>query len=90
MNQREASRREYRLNDSSVVQPRATLEEINGGSFQRIADATEKMARNWDSLVEDRDRWKRWHDNEQARANRLQRTVNALRGVITRLRRLLG
>lgn len=62
------------------------IEEINAGSFQRIADATEKMASSYDALREERDRWKRWAEDYHQRIKRLERSRSALRGVITRIK----
>jgi len=64
-----------------------TLEHINAGSLQRIADATEKMASsytelelNYKSMRESRDSW-------QKEAERLQRSNNALRGYLKRFKK---
>lgn len=82
MNQREASRNNWRLNGEH-----ATVEEINAGSLQRIADAVEKMTKRWDDLVRDRDAYKAMHEREQNTRRRIERRVIALRGHITRLKR---
>ena len=71
MNQREASRAEWRTHG---VPP--CRDEINSGSLQRIADATEAMAQSWVEL--------------RKIAERLRRSNAALRGVITKLKRELG
>ncbi len=55
MNHREASKKSW------GTRAKATEDEINMGSLQRIADATEKMAQNWDALIEERDRYERWY-----------------------------
>ena len=39
------------------------------------------------SMTNDRDGWKRWHDDEQVEKLKLQRKVSSLRGVITRIKR---
>lgn len=67
---------------------RNTLEEINAGSLQRIADATEKMSANWANLTEERDRYKRWYDEQRKTGNRLANSNKALRGYINRMKRL--
>jgi len=82
MNQREASRKEWTAS--------GTLEEINAGSLQRIADATEKMAASYDALRNDRDLYRRWYDEGRARSHRLELRIRALRGVITRMKRSRG
>lgn len=63
-----------------------TLNEIDSGSLQRIADATEKMAASYDNLMNNRDLYKRWYEQEQAAKESLTRRVIALRGVITKLK----
>jgi hypothetical protein len=85
MNQREASKGNYGLFNTAP-----TLEEINSGSLQRIADAVELMAKNHAALLEERDRYKRrWEEELDRRAARDQ-TISALRGVITKLKKKSG
>ncbi len=71
-----------------------TIQEINTGSLQRIADASEKMAANWITLTTERDRYKQWYENErdgrQRETARLLNVIRALRGVITRLKNQRG
>lgn len=78
-NFRQISRQEWSAAD--------TVESINAGSLQRIADATEAMAKGHVELANERDRLKGWAENRQQRIERLERQNAALRGVITRLRR---
>ncbi|MDB4914086.1 MAG: hypothetical protein JWM95_1730 [Gemmatimonadetes bacterium] len=89
---REASRDVYTIRAWNATEP-----EINTGSLQRIADACErsatageKMAANWATLTSERDRYKRWYEQEQESRKRdvarLVNVVRALRGVITKLR----
>lgn len=59
---------------------------IQLGCLQRIADAVEKMASSYDAMREDRDRYKRWYEDEQAATGRLCRSNAALRGHIKRLK----
>lgn len=82
---REASRAKWVSNAESL-----SLEQINTGSMLRIADATELMARNYQRLISERDMYKRLFEEERATAKRLTRQANALRGVITRLKRKAG
>jgi hypothetical protein len=63
------------------------ITEINMGSFQRIADAAEKMAANYANLLNDRDLYYKWWKEEQDRRRGLERKNNALRGVITKLKK---
>ena len=64
-----------------------THEAISAGALQRIADATEMMAKNYASLQEDRDRYRRWYNEEVERRAKLQRQITALKGVITKLKK---
>lgn len=65
-------------------------EAVQLGAVLRIADATEAMARNHTSLVEEKERYRRWYGEEQARNAKLWRRLNAMRGVITRLKKNNG
>lgn len=78
MTQREASKQNWDC--------RNTVEDINSGSLQRIADATEKMAGNYIALQNDRDMYKRWYDQAREEKEKLYRKISALKGVITKLK----
>lgn len=82
MNLRDASRDNY-----SIRSDRASHEEIRSGSLQRIADATELMARNHAELVAERDRYKRWFEIEEATTRHLTASIRAHKAHNTRLRR---
>jgi len=79
MNQREASKQEW------TAQP--NREDINSGSLQRIADATEKMAASYDSMRAERDRYKTWYDDRGRAIAYLDKRIAALRGVITKMKK---
>lgn len=64
-----------------------TLEAINCGSILRIADAVEKVAVRHTELMADRDRFKRWYEQEQAQCSQLALQVRALKGQITKLKK---
>lgn len=64
-----------------------TIEEINAGSFQRIADAAEKMAGNYIMLQNDNDRIERNLKKEREKNLILRRRISALQGVITKLKK---
>lgn len=64
-----------------------TAEAINIGSLQRIADATEAMAKRHLDLIDDRERFRKWFRDEEAENTKLNRRIFALRGVITRQRK---
>jgi hypothetical protein len=63
------------------------VEHINAGSLQRIADATELMATSYQSLIEERDRYKRYYEERKKNMASMERRIAALRGVITKLRK---
>lgn len=84
MNLREASKAVWVANDAP------TIPQIDCGSLQRIADATEKMVANYDAVRIDRDYWKARAEREQKTAERYARSNNSLRGVITKLKRKAG
>ena len=82
MDQREMSRKGW--NDN------CTTDAINSGSFQRIADACELMAKNYTDLINDRDRFERWYREEKRYRHSAERSSSALRGVITKLKNRLN
>jgi hypothetical protein len=57
------------------------------GALLRIADSIEVMARNYGQLIDERDRYKRWYEQERASGQRMARSINSLRGVITRMKK---
>jgi len=77
----EASKKPY--STSAYV---ASFEEIQTGCMQRVADATELMATDYRTLVRERDMYKKQHDEQCDRSDRLWWSNNALRGVITRMK----
>lgn len=79
-NFKEASRKEW-FSPSGEINSR---EEINTGSLQRIADATEKMASNYIQLQNDRDRYKKLYEEKVDLVCRLNRTISGLRGYLNR------
>ena len=81
-NQREDSRRNW--NSGS------TIENINSGSLQRIADACELIAKDREKLEQECDWLRRNRDYYSAKAERLNRSNAALRGVITKLKKAVA
>ena len=79
INMREDSRENYT--------DRKTHEDLQLGCLQRIADASEKMAQNHSALIDERDRYKRWYEQERAEGIRMRRQIAALRGVINRMKK---
>lgn len=79
---RESSRGE-RTPSNGIV----TLDVIQAGALQRIADAVELMAQSYKSLIIDRDYYKRRFDGELEAAKGLSKSVSALKGVITKMKK---
>ena len=78
---REVSRRPWNFSIDNAA------ETINCGSLQRIADACDLMAKNHSQLIADRDRFELYWKEERATRERRDRTISALNGVITKLKR---
>ncbi len=64
-----------------------TIEHINAGSLQRIADATEKMAHNHIQLIEELDRYKGMYHRGLNCQVKLEHQIAGLRGYISRLKK---
>lgn len=64
-----------------------TLEQLNAGAILRIADATEKMATNHVKLQNDYDYMRKDRDRYRERAERAERKITAMKGVITKLKK---
>ena len=77
---REDSRKRWNSNTS--------VEHINAGSLQRIADAVELSCKDREKLERDYAYIRKARDLAQERADRLARSNSALRGVIKRMKRL--
>lgn len=65
----------------------SSVDHINAGSLQRIADATEVMSQNYVQLQNERDSYKRIADSRYEAIKRLERSNSALRGQITKLKK---
>jgi hypothetical protein len=76
-----------RINWEPAGTRQITTEEIQVGALQRIADATEVMAKNHQNLIDERDRYKRRYEYEQKENQRMARRIAALQGVITKLKK---
>lgn len=64
-----------------------TFQELQLGALQRIADASEAMAKSHMALIADRDWWKRQADSRGTRMEAAQRSNASLRGQITKLKK---
>lgn len=69
---------------------RGSIEHINAGSLQRIADATEKMASSYDSMRESRDWAVKRADEYQSDLKKAHNRISALKGVITKMRKAVS
>jgi hypothetical protein len=64
-----------------------TIESVNAGSLQRIADATELMAKSYLELQAEAARYKEWYRIRGQEIQQLELRVAALKGVITKLKK---
>jgi hypothetical protein len=64
-----------------------SLEHVNAGSLQRIADALEKVSANYNYLLSEKERYKKWYEQECNNVKSRDRVISALRGQITKLKR---
>ncbi len=62
-------------------------EQLTLGCLQRIADATELMAKQYQSLINDRDYYKKMYDEIFERNKKLERGISALKGHIKRIKK---
>ena len=77
---------DFRGDSREVWKSAKTLEHINAGSLQRIADATELMARRHLDLIRERDEYERRYKAAVGRERALERKLSAAKGQITKLR----
>ena len=63
-----------------------TFMEIQTGCLQRIADATELMARRYQDLIDERNRFKEAMERARADRDSVTSTNKTLKGHVTRLR----
>jgi hypothetical protein len=62
-------------------------DQIQLGAILRIADATEKMANSYQQLIDNRDLYKRWYEEERERTKKLYKRLTATKAWITRLKK---
>jgi hypothetical protein len=60
---------------------------LNIGCLQRIANATEKISERYSDLIDDRDKYLRWYNEEKKVSERLANQIRGLRGTITRMKK---
>jgi len=79
--------KESRSNWGTSSSDALSIEQITLGATLRIADATEAMAKSHTALIEEKERYKRWHEEKSAAYDRLERSYRAVRGHLTRIKR---
>lgn len=79
---REASKLDWGV-DQSVTLDR---EQVHLGAMLRIADATEKMSARYVGLLDEVERLRRCDREQRDAINRLQRSISALKGVVTKMK----
>ena len=79
---RQESKRNYvqELEDNEGM----CLDQLKLGAIMRIADAIEIIAKEHQSLIEERNRYKRWFEDERQITKRLVNRNTRLRGYIKR------
>lgn len=82
MNLREAAKREWTTQADAP-----NHEELQTGALLRIADACEAMSKNHQALINEVDKYQRWYTAALAKVDERDRTITALRGVITKLKK---
>ncbi len=75
---REVSRKEWLASEV------ASIEQINSGSLQRIADGVELVSKNYQALINERDYWRRRTVDGEEGIARLRRSYSALKANFTR------
>jgi hypothetical protein len=88
LNFRDDSRKNYTTGD--IVQDHLDRDGLRTGALLRIADATEKMALRHTELTEKADRFERWHNEARRTIEARDRSIAALRGQITKLKKRLA
>lgn len=68
----------------------ANLEQINAGSLQRIAAATEKMAERHTELIRQRDSFEKAAHHWREQSEIKDRRIASLKGQVTKLRKALA
>lgn len=76
-------------NNNWTIDRLPTLEDLSLSAIMRIADATEVMASNYVKLQNDLDSYKRWYEQRGEMITSRDRTISALRGQITKLKKRL-
>lgn len=62
-------------------------EDVRTGALLRIAEATELIAKDYDSMRRDRDLYKRWYEDKRSEARRLGNVIRGLKSYIKRIKK---
>lgn len=62
-------------------------DDLKFGCMLRMADAAEKMALNYDTLINERDRYKRCYNEEKELVKQRDNSIRSLKGTITKLKK---
>jgi hypothetical protein len=65
-------------------------DDLNTSALMRIADATEKMASNYQKMENDLAMYKRWYKEKSETVNNRDKSISNLRGQITKLKNKLA
>lgn len=82
MDQREASRKNWGLFKTDSP----TIDELNSGALQRIADATELMATNHIQMSKDLAWYKSQYELRGKILDQFEKKISSYKGVITRMK----
>ena len=84
-NHKDASRKLW----SPGGENKPTTEQLQLVCLQRFADATEAVARNYNNLLAEKERFERWYHEERAKREKLERSIVAYKSNYTRLKNKL-
>lgn len=79
---RQESKKDYGTESTAPI----NQDQLTMGCMLRIADAVEKMAMNHQQLINERDNYKRWYEDEKAEKEFLLKRISSLKGYITKLK----
>ncbi len=82
---KDISRQSWNLDNRESL----TNDDIKIGCLQRIADATETMAKNYNQLFEEKEKFRKWYYEERAKRQHLERSITTYKGNYTRLKNKL-
>ena len=84
---REASKKDFLEPKEDAENAENDNCDIDTGSLQRIADATEAMAKNHKDLIREKEMYERWWLFEEKKTHHLRAVIRGLKGRVTILNR---